>query len=115
MDSILNSIKKLLGIEPDNVSFDTDVSIHINSTFMKLNSLGVGPKEGYYIEDSSAVWTDYVSDRFIVEAIKTYVYIKVRLIFDPPQNTAVIESMKQSAEEYEYAIREWAEEKASLI
>lgn len=115
ISSILDSIKKPLNVPLDEPSFDSEIIMHINSTFMSLTQLGVGPKIGFYIEDKTPVWTDFVDDKFMVEPLKTYVFIKVKLIFDPPQNTAVIEAMNSSAEQYEYRIREWAEEKASNI
>lgn len=83
MESILTSIKKLLGISEEYTQFDTDIIIHINSVFMALNQLGVGPSEGFYIEDALTEWTDYISDPAKLQAVKTYMYLKVRLLFDP--------------------------------
>lgn len=110
MDSILNSIKKLHGISPEDTGFDTDIIIHINSTLMKLNRLGVGPSEGFYIEDSTTTWDEYVPDNKIVsKAIQSYVYIKVRLVFDPPASPTVVEALKSAAQEDEWTIVEWLE------
>lgn len=110
IESILTSIKKLHGISAEDTSFDSDIIIHINSAFMILKRLGVGPSTGFYIEDETTKWTDYVNDRFIVEAIKSFVYIKVKLVFDPPASPTVIEALKSSADEYACTIRDWLEE-----
>lgn len=116
MKSILNYVKKMNGgIPPEDNSFDADIIAYINTTFMELNMIGVGPKEGYFIEDATPMWTDYVSDRFIVESIKSYVAIKVKLVFDTPTNAAVIDALTKTADKYEYKIRDWVEEKESII
>lgn len=105
MDSILTSIKKLLGISEEQDDFDVDIIIHINSVFANLNQLGVGPPEGFSIEDSSSVWTDFISDEhWFFAFIKTYVYMKVKLVFDPPLNSAVLTSYKESIKEYEWRL-----------
>lgn len=99
-NSILTSIKKLLGITEECTDFDTDIIIHINTVLMVLNQLGIG-KEQFQIEDKEAVWTDFI-DNDKVPAIKTYTYLKVRLAFDPPTNAALLESIKESIKEYEW-------------
>ena len=109
MESILTSIKKLLGIEEEYEHFDQDIIIHINSVFMILNQLGVGPSTGFTIKDETAMWTDFISDITKVEAIKTYVYLKVKLIFDPPLSSAVMESIKQQISELEFRLMVAAE------
>ena len=76
MDSILTSIKKLLGIAADYTHFDTDVIIHINSAFDVLNQLGVGPSEGFKIKDKSEVWTDFIEDTTKLESVKTYSMVR---------------------------------------
>lgn len=103
-NSILTSIKKLLGIAEDYTHFDQDIIIHINSMFLTLNQLGVGPRDGFSIEDSSTKWTDYISDVKKLEAVKTYIYLKVKLIFDPPLNSSVLESYKQIISELEFRL-----------
>lgn len=103
MDSILQETKKLLGIMPDYTQFDKDIIIHINSVFLTLHELGVGPKEGFQIEDGGDEWTDFISDNpLLLGAAKTYVYQKVRLLFDPPVNSAVLEAIKESIKELEW-------------
>lgn len=109
MESILTSIKKLLGIPEDYEHFDADIIMHINSAFMILTQLGVGPFEGFAIEDKTSNWTDFVSDTTKVEAVKSYVYLKVRLLFDPPASSAVIESINRMISEYEWRLNVAAE------
>lgn len=102
-ESILTSIKKLLGIEEEYEQFDMDIIIHINSVFMILHQLGVGPKNGFAIKDKTATWNEYIEEAYI-ESIKSYVYLKVRLLFDPPQQSAVIESTKNLVNELEFRL-----------
>lgn len=105
MESILLSIKKLLGIDAYYDAFDQDLVIHINSVLTVLNQLGVGPPGGFYIKDSNDSWTDFISDDKSIEFIKSYVYMKVRLLFDPPQSSAAIESMNRLTSEMEWRIQ----------
>lgn len=104
-DSILTSIKKLLGLNADDKSFDTDVIIHINAALATLNQLGVGKKVSFAVSDESATWTGLFGDNLTLNGlIKTYVYLKVKLVFDPPTSSFVLESIKQSISEYEWRI-----------
>lgn len=104
-DSVLTSIKKLLGLNADDKSFDTDIIIHINSALATLNQLGVGKKAGFAISDDSTTWKSLFGDNLtLIGLIKTYVYLKVRLVFDPPTNSFVVESIKQSISEHEWRI-----------
>lgn len=115
-DSILISIKKQLGGPiADCEDFDTDVIIHINTTLMILTQLGVGPSKGFSISDKTAVWTDFVSDIERIEAIKTYVYLKVKLIFDPPQSGAGMEALNKTITELEWRINVAAETKVEEV
>lgn len=111
MESILTSIKKLLGIAEEYEFFDEDIIMHINSVFMILNQLGVGPSEGFRIEDKTTTWDDYVSDNKNLAAVKSYIHLKVKLLFDPPLSSAVIESMKQMIQELEWRLNMTAESK----
>lgn len=104
MESILTSIKKLLGIEEQYEHFDADIIMHINSVFTILTQLGVGPSEGFSIQDAEAVWTDFMPENSNLEAVKTYMHHKVKLIFDPPTNSAVIEAMNRTLSELEFRI-----------
>ena len=105
MESILTSIKKLLGITEDYTHFDKDIIMHINSVFLNLNQIGVGPEEGFLIEDKSAEWADFIEDSVLLQAVKSYMYLKVRLLFDPPLSSAVIESSNRMSAEYEWRLR----------
>ena len=104
MDSILTSIKKMLGITEEYTPFDIDIILHINSVFMILNQLGVGPSSGFRIEDDSATWSDFTEDKLDVEAVKSYIYLKVRLLFDPPSSSAAIESINRLISELEWRL-----------
>ena len=104
MDSILTSTKRLLGITEEYTHFDSDIIMHVNSVFMILTQLGVGPKDGFSIHDASAVWTDFLPDGANLEAIKSYVYQKVKLLFDPPTSSAVMEATNRMIGELEWRL-----------
>jgi hypothetical protein len=112
IESILLSIKKLLGIADDYNHFDQDIIMHINSVFMVLTQIGIGPAEGFSITGESATWSDFVEEHTKIEAIRSYMYLKVRLLFDPPTNSAVIESMNNMIKEYEFRLNWYAETKS---
>lgn len=105
MESILTSIKKLLGIAEDYTHFDPDIIVHINSAFSVLTQLGVGPTEGFSIEDDQSVWSDFVTDDSKIKFIKTFIHLKVKLYFDPPLSTAAIESTNNLIKELEWRIQ----------
>lgn len=111
MDSILTSIKKLLGPEENDTNFDTDIIIHINTALMVLNQLGIGPAEGFFITDKSQTWTQFLGDAKNLEAVKTFVYIKVRLIFDPPSSSFVVDAFERALTEIEWRLTQQAEPK----
>lgn len=103
MESILDSIKKLLGIQPEYRAFDEDLIIHINTVFIILNQLNIGPEEGFMIVDGSESWDDFVKG--INETmVKTYIYLKVRLMFDPPTSGVLIDSMNSMISELEWRL-----------
>lgn len=104
MDSILTSIKKLLGIAEEYDHFDSDLIMHINSVFSILTQLGVGPSKGFSITDKYATWEDYIADQTTIEMVKSYMHLKVKLIFDPPVNSSVIESMNKMISEFEWRL-----------
>ena len=108
-DSILTSIKKLLGITEDCTDFDADLIMHINSVLMILTQIGVGPAEGFAIKDKEDYWEDFLSDTTKFESVKSYVYMKVRLMFDPPSSSAVMESMNRMISELEWRLNVAAE------
>jgi len=101
MNSILDSVKALLGIVDDN-SFDAELILHINSVFSILTQLGIGPPEGFYITNSSDTWNKFLGNAIDLELVKSYVYLRVRLLFDPPQNSFLVESIKKQCEEFEW-------------
>lgn len=109
MESILTSIKKLLGLMDDDTSFDTDITIYINSALADLAQLGIGPASGFSISDKYSVWTDFVPASPLLEPVKTYVYLKVKLVFDPPQPSAVLESINKLISQLEFRLSVTAE------
>lgn len=108
-DSILTTIKKLLGITEEYEHFDQDIIIHINSVFMILTQLGVGPSDGFSISDKAATWDEFIEEGTNLEAVKSYVYMKVRLLFDPPLSSAVMECINRSINELEWRLNVSAE------
>ena len=108
-DSILTSIKKLLGITEEYEHFDQDIIIHINSVFMILNLLFVVSSNSFSITDKSAVWSDFISEGTNLESVKSYIYLKVRLLCDPPTTSAVMESMNRMISELEFRLNVSAE------
>lgn len=116
MESILTSIKKLLGIDEAYEAFDTDIIIHINSIFSVLNQLGVGPKETFSITDKTQTWDEFMktwedgSDRIDMGMVKTYVYLKVRMIFDPPTNSSAMDAFNAQAAELEWRLNTLCDE-----
>lgn len=103
MESILVSIKKLLGIDSECTQFDSDIIMDINTALMVLTQLGVGPENGFSISDDSQKWSDF-TDISLIEGVKSYVHHKVRLMFDPPTNSTVMESEKQIIAELEWRL-----------
>lgn len=113
MESILTSIKKMLGIAEEYTQFDADIIMHINTVFMTLTQLGVGPSTGFYIEDEAAEWIDFIPDLNKLQAIKTYIYLKVRIIFDPASlGSATLAAYERQIKEYEWRLNVSAETKS---
>lgn len=104
MESILTSIKKLLGISEDYTQFDNDLIMHINTVFLNLTQLGVGPEEGFSIQNENDAWSDFIDDNTQLQAVKSYMYLKVKLLFDPPLSSSVIESMNRMIAELEFRL-----------
>lgn len=104
MESILTSIKKMLGITEEYKHFDMDIIIHINSALMVLKQLGVGPADGFSITGDTETWDDYLTDPEKLELVKSYVYLKVKMIFDPPLSSAVMEAMNRQISEFEWRL-----------
>lgn len=110
MDSILTSIKKLLGITEEYDHFDADLIMHINSVFMILTQMGVGPSDGFAITGKDETWSSFLPESGPkLEAVKSYVYLKTRLLFDPPTASAVMEATKSMISEFEWRLNVGAE------
>ena len=107
--SIIMSIKKLLNVEPDDPAFDTDIGMLINNEFMTLAQLGIGPAEGFSVHDADVLWTDFSNDETLIETVKTYIYLKVRMIFDPPASSVVAEAYNSRIRELEWRLNIQAE------
>lgn len=110
--SILKSTKKILGIEAEYDAFDLDVITHINSVFVTLNDLGIGPNEGFMIEDDDALWADFLGSDPRLNSVKSYVYLRVRLLFDPPTSSYLITALNEQVKELEWRINVGREEKS---
>ena len=108
--SILTSTKKILGIEEDYTAFDLDIITHINTTFNTLAQLGIGPSSGFMIEDETPTWTDFVSNDLLLNSVKTYVYLKVRILFDPPTTSYLIDALQNQVSELEWRLNVHREE-----
>lgn len=103
-DSILDSTKKILGLSSDYTPFDLDIITHINSTFSILDQLGIGPIDGFVIEDNDPTWDDYSIPSNQLSLVKTYVFLKVRMLFDPPATSYLIEAMNNQIREHEWRL-----------
>lgn len=104
-ESILTSIKKLLGIDDAYTHFDPDIVMHINSVFAILTQMGVGPANGFSISGKDENWSAFISDRQdVFSLVKSYIYLKVRLLFDPPLSSAAIESINRQISEFEWRL-----------
>jgi len=104
MDSILTSIKKMHGISEDYTQFDTDLIMYINSILSVLTQIGVGPASGFSISDSSALWSDWLGTDNAYNGVITYVYLRVRLLFDPPSSSSVIKAYDSMIHELEFRL-----------
>lgn len=107
-ESILTSVKKMLGIQEDYEHFDSDIIMHINSTFLILNQLGVGPDDPFVVQDATDAWDDFVPEGQI-ELVKTYTYMRVRLMFDPPTSGFLLDSINKQIAEFEFRMNVQAE------
>ncbi len=99
MNSILNVIKKMLGLGEEYTHFDTDIIISINSVIATLTQLGIGTETGFIITGANETWGELLGDREDLEMVKTLIYLKVRLIFDPPTNAFLVEALERQASE----------------
>lgn len=103
-NSILDSTKKVLQVQWDYDVFDADIIMHINSVFSILNQLGIGPENGYRIESADETWDAFLGDDLRLNAVKSYMYLRVRMLFDPPQTSYLLEALKQQKEELEWRL-----------
>lgn len=103
-ESILVSIKKLLGLPEEYEQFDTDVMVGINTAFMTLNQLGVGPSKGFSISDKTTTWSDYLPEGSDLEGVKSYIHLSVKLLFDPPQSSTLMESINRQINMLEFRL-----------
>lgn len=110
-ESILTSIKAQLGIQEEYTAFDQQLIMHINSVFMVLNQLGVGPAAGFVISDKTSVWCDFLPSDKNLEATKSYVGMRVKMLFDPPTTSVVAESMNRMINEFEWRLNAETESK----
>ena len=103
-ESVLTSVKKLLGIDEGYTHFDADIVMHINSVFSILTQMGVGPANGFSITGKDEGWSDFISGGAVLPLVKSYVGLKVRLLFDPPLSSAAVESMNRQISEFEWRL-----------
>lgn len=108
-ENILASIKKLLGLEEAYTPFDTDIMMHVNTAFMSLQQLGVGPVTGYYLSTGLETWPEFFGTYTDLQGVKTYIYFKVRLAFDPPSTSFVLASIEKQIAELEWRLNVQAE------
>ncbi len=108
--SILISTKKVLGLAADYTAFDLDVITHINTAFSTLTQLGVGPVEGFMIEDESADWEDYIGTDFELNPVKSYVYLRTKFLFDPPSTHYLVLAQENQIKELEWRLNVHREE-----
>ena len=114
-DSILDTVKKMLGVDLVDDSFDMELIIFINDVFSKLNQLAVGPTTTYVIDDRLDKWTDFLLDRADLNMVKTYMYLQVRITFDPPTNPSLLENMLKRIQEYEWRLNVQAEQALKAV
>ena len=107
IDSILNSVKKRVNIAAEYTAFDEDILVEINSAFGRLTSLGLGPVDGFQIEDESVTWDDYVTagiPALHLNSVKSYIALKVRQVFDPPGSSYAVSAMERQILELEWIL-----------
>lgn len=108
-ESILTSVKKILGIDASYTAFDPDILLHINSVFSTLNQLGIGPSHGLTIENATPTWDAFIGADARLNSVKSYVYLRVRLLFDPPTTSYMIDAMRQQITELEWRLNVYRE------
>jgi hypothetical protein len=114
-DSILDSVKKALGLDSEDTSFDLDVTMFINAVFGPLRQLGVGPDTGFVIVDNTTLWSQYVTSMTYLGMVKAYIFLKVKTLFDPPESRSALPAIEKMLEEYEWRINVQAEEESDAV
>lgn len=104
IESILTSVKQTVGIEEAYTAFDHELTVHINSVFNTLHQLKVGPAFGFWIEDEKAKWEDFLEDDVLINQVRSYMTLRVRLLWDPPTNSFLVNSMKEQIKEMEWRL-----------
>lgn len=109
-ESVLDSIKKVLGFTPDFTDFDLDIIMHTNTAFVTLQQMGAGPSTGFVIIDNSLTWNDFSSSMTLLANVKTFIFLNVRMVFDPPEGRFVVDSWEKNIQELGWRITEMAQE-----
>ncbi len=104
MDSILDTVKQALGVESSYNGFDVNILLDINSALGNLNQLGIGPAEGFVVTDQSQTWAQFLGSSIKLETVKSYILYKVRLSFDPPSNSFLVDSIQKQIQELEWRL-----------
>lgn len=103
-ESILTTIKMLLGCTEEDTSYDSQIITDINSVFSILTQLGIGPKDGFIISDKSNVWSEFIDDKKELYMVKSYIYLKVKLMFDPPLSGGAMDVIERGIREFEWRL-----------
>lgn len=103
-NNILRTVKKMLGITAEDTHFDLDIMLHINSTFSVLTQLGAGPENGYAINSGEETWDEFLEESKLLNMVKSYMFLRVRALFDPPTNASLFDAMEKMIKEYEWRI-----------
>ena len=114
LQSILDSNKKVLSIHPSDPSFDEDITMHVNGVFSTLQQLGVGPDEGFLIEDKDTLWEEYPVSRVILNQVKVYMYLATKIVFDPPASSPALEALKEQRDEKAWRLQVQAEDERAV-
>lgn len=104
-ESILGTIRGMLGPAEDYTHFDSEIAVHINTFLLTLTQLGVGPLSGFSISGDDETWSDFLGDSNLYEPVKTYLYMKTKLIFDPPTSSSVMDAMERACEQIEWRLK----------
>ena len=102
--SILTSVKKMVGVAEEYTAFDLDILTHINTVFSTLNQVGIGPVDGFMIEDATPTWDAFLGSNLLLNSVKSYTYLRVKLLFDPPQTSYGITALKEQVQEFEWRL-----------